>query len=58
MTITQHAHIYGIPTSNFNFRVLFLYYYFINCAPNANGPWPPPGRYGVNTHPMVASSGI
>ena len=32
MTLTQHAHIYRFPTSNFNFGQFFLIF-FINAAP-------------------------
>jgi hypothetical protein len=33
VTLTQHAHIYRFPTSNFNFGH-FVLIFFINAAPN------------------------
>ncbi len=52
MIITQHAHIYSLHTSKFNFGEMF-FLIFLSIQP------PPPGRYGANTRPMAAaSSGI
>jgi hypothetical protein len=33
VTLTQHAHIYRIPTSNFNFGQFLFLFFFINAAP-------------------------
>ena len=38
MTITQHAHIYRIPTSNFNFGHFFFFFFFINSPPTKREP--------------------